>query len=118
MSAAKPWITICHHTDLVHQSGVCALLTDAHSTQEKQIALFHIAQDQVYAIENWDPIGEANVLSRGLVGEQQGEFFVASPLFKHRFSLTSGRCLDDVSLQVSRYTTRMNDGFVQVQASA
>jgi nitrite reductase (NADH) small subunit len=117
MTTNLPWRTLCHQSDLVPQSGVCALLTDEHGVQQQQIALFQLSQNQVYAIENWDPIGQANVLSRGLLGDLQGELFVASPLFKHRFSLLNGRCLDDQAHQISHYATRIVDGLVQIQAN-
>jgi nitrite reductase (NADH) large subunit len=35
----------------------------------------------------------AHVLSRGIVGELRGERVVASPLYKHHYSLATGRCL-------------------------
>ena len=42
---------------------------------------------QVYALDNFDPHSGANVLSRGIVGDLSGELVVASPVYKHHFSL-------------------------------
>ena len=63
---------ICTRDDLVPGSGVCALV------EGEQVALFYLPaeQQQVYALSNRDPIGDANVLSRGVVGDIAG--FVAS----------------------------------------
>ena len=65
-------------------------------------------------IDNYDPIGGANVLSRGIVGDINGELVVASPLYKQHFSLLSGRCLEDDSVQVSVYQARLEGDAVIV----
>jgi len=109
MTTNKNWQTICHRDDLVKHSGVCALLED-----EQQIAIFKTSEDQALTINNWDPAGNANVLYRGIVGDENGEFYVASPLYKERFSLTTGRCLDNDELSVDSYETRIIDNNVQV----
>ncbi len=109
MSSSKGWQTICHKDDLVKHSGICALLED-----EQQIAIFKINDSEVYSIGNWDPAGKANVLYRGIIGDSNGDFFVASPLYKQRFILNSGKCLDDEALAVNSYDTRIHQEQVQV----
>ncbi len=97
MSAEK----ICMVSDLVANSGVCALIDTSQG--EQQVALFYLpeTEQKVFAVGNWDPLGEANVMSRGLVGNIGDEFVVASPLYKQHFNLVSGKCLEeDVSLPV------------------
>jgi nitrite reductase (NADH) small subunit len=108
-SQQEHWQTICHQDDLVNHSGVCALLAN-----EQQVAIFKINDKEVYTISNWDPAGNANVLYRGIIGDNNGEFFVASPLYKQRFLLNSGKCLDDESLAVNNYNTRIHEEQVQV----
>ncbi|WNC72840.1 nitrite reductase small subunit NirD [Thalassotalea psychrophila] len=103
------WHTLCQKDDLVKHSGVCALLDN-----EQQVAIFLIDNDKAFTISNWDPAGNANVLYRGLIGDEEGEIFVASPLYKERFVLSDGRCLDDESLSVTSYATRIEQGQVQV----
>lgn len=107
--SSNSWQTICHQDDLVKHSGICALLAN-----EQQIAIFKINDDEIYTISNWDPAGNANVLYRGIIGDNEGEFFVASPLYKQRFLLDTGKCLDDESLTVNRFDTRIFDEQVQV----
>ena len=84
-------VTICEQKDLVANSGVCAMVDG------QQIALFYLPEEtpQIYAIGNWDPIGKANVLSRGMVGDINERLVVASPLYKQHFDLQTGECLED-----------------------
>jgi nitrite reductase (NADH) small subunit len=90
MQAQANWYTVCKLSDLVAGSGVCALVNG------QQVAIFYLPKEQptIYALDNFDPIGGANVLSRGIVGDIKGELVVASPLYKEHFSLRSGRCLE------------------------
>ncbi len=89
-------ITLCRQADLIANSGVCAELNG------EQIALFYLPDEtpQIYAIGNRDPIGGANVLSRGIVGDLDGRLVVASPLYKQHFDLVTGECLEDTAISV------------------
>ena len=114
MTNSVSWITICQESDLVANSGVCALIN------EQQIALFKIKQadqEQVFAISNWDPIGEANVLYRGLLCSVGETIAVASPLYKQRYCLSSGTCLDSAEAKVQVYPVRIEQHAVQLQVS-
>lgn len=96
---------VCSRNDLVENSGVCALVNG------EQIAIFYLpkSDQQVFAISNWDPIGKANVLSRGIVGDLEGKFVVASPLYKQHFDLTTGECLEDETASVKTYPISLED---------
>ena len=83
------WAPICELTDLLPNIGVCVLVNG------RQIAIFRIGE-ALYALDNFDPASGANVLSRGIVGDLKGECVVASPLYKHHYSLVTGRCLEDL----------------------
>ena len=87
--------TICAGSDLVQNSGVCALL--AINGQEHQIALFYLpdTEQKIFGLGNWDPLGKANVMSRGIIGNIGDELVVASPLYKQHFSLVTGECLEE-----------------------
>lgn len=89
-------LTLCTVDDLIPGSGVCALVGDT------QIAIFYLPEEtpQVYAIGNYDPIGKANVLSRGIVGDIDGKLVVASPLYKQHFVLADGHCIEDADINV------------------
>jgi nitrite reductase (NADH) small subunit len=102
------WLTVCSVDDLQEQSGVCALVDG------QQVAIFYLAKT-VYAIGNYDPIGKANVLSRGIVGDLKGQTVVASPLYKQHFNLQTGACLEDESVSVPVYACRIDNDKVQIK---
>ncbi len=106
------WFGICSEEDLVDSTGICVLLG------ELQIAVFRVELSdgvRLYAIGNWDPIGKANVMSRGIVGSVGDEIVVASPLYKQRYSLRTGQCIDDPSVSVPVYPAQLKYGRVLVQ---
>ncbi|MDA7753236.1 MAG: nitrite reductase small subunit NirD [Porticoccaceae bacterium] len=94
---------ICEQKDLVANSGICAMVDG------QQIALFYLPKEtpQVYAIGNWDPIGKAHVLSRGMVGDINERLVVASPLYKQHFDLHTGECLEDSEYSVPVYRVEL-----------
>ena len=82
---------------------------------KQQIALFNSRRlNEVFAVSNFDPIGEANVLSRGIIGSIGDEVVVASPLYKQHFNLRTGECLEKPEHTISVYPVRVEDGLVQV----
>jgi len=106
---------ICSTADLVKNSGVCALLESGG--QEQQVALFYVpdTEQKVFAISNWDPLGNANVMSRGIVGSIGEELVVASPLYKQHFSLTTGKCLEE-DASVKTFDVSLEDDTVYIAA--
>lgn len=107
------WQDICAESDLVENSGICALVDG------KQIAVFYLPEETptVYALGNWDPIGEANVMSRGIVGDLNGQLVVASPLYKQHFDLTTGICLEQPDEVLPVYECRLEAGRLQIGLS-
>jgi len=109
MSTENKWIDVCSENDLQPDSGICALV------ENKQVAIFYMPKEAaVYAINNHDPFGKANVLSRGLIGDINGIPMVASPLYKQHFNLLTGECLEDASVSVEAYAIRIENGRVEV----
>lgn len=103
------WIDVCHLDDLQPDSGVCALV------KGKQVAIFYMPKEgAVFAIDNFDPFGRANVLSRGMIGDIGGMPMVASPLYKQHFNLQTGVCFEDETVKVAVYDVRMDNGRVIV----
>jgi nitrite reductase (NADH) large subunit len=82
-----------------------------------QLALFHVAaEDRWYATQNNCPHTGDMVLSRGLLGDQQGVTKVACPVHKKTFSLHSGECLSGEALPpLHRFPTRIVDGWVEIE---
>lgn len=99
---------LCSEADLIAGSGVCVIC------QGRQIALFYLPGEDpvIYGIDNRDPIGKANVLSRGIVGDINGELVVASPLYKQHFSLRDGHCLEKDEVEVETYDVALVNGRV------
>lgn len=102
------WVAVCKLTDIVPDTGVCALVGG------RQVAVFRLTDDTVHAIDNHDPFSRANVLSRGIVGDLKGELVVASPIYKQHFSLATGQCLEDAEVCVAVFSARVEGGTVLV----
>ncbi len=104
------WQPICAREDLVPGSGVCALVGG------EQVAVFYLPaeEQQVYALSNRDPIGDAHVLSRGMLGDIAGRLVVASPLYKQHFDLLTGVCLEQEEMRVEVYSVRLDGDTVLV----
>lgn len=105
------WTPVCTLEDILPQAGVCALVAG------RQVAVFRIG-DAVFAMDNIDPASGASVLSRGIVGDLEGERVVASPLYKHHYSLVTGRCLEDPDMSVEVHQVRVLDGRIWVSCDA
>jgi NAD(P)H-dependent nitrite reductase small subunit len=103
------WHDVCALDDILPDSGVCARVDG------RQVAVFR-AGGELYALDNLDPASNANVLARGLVGDLKGEPVVASPVYKHHYSLWTGRCLEDPQYAVATYPIRCCAGRVELRA--
>ena len=113
--------TICNLNDIIPETGVCALVDG------KQIAIFRTKHNHLFALDNYDPFSQANVLSRGLIGGttltndggiDEAVLYVASPIYKQRFNLATGQCLDDESVTLNTYQVALNEDDVVVQLEA
>lgn len=102
------WRRVCAISALPEQAGRSAWLDG------RSLALFRLGE-RVYALDDLDPLAGVAVLGCGLVGDAGGEPVVASPLYKQRYALMNGRCLDDPSLSVACWPVRLDGGEVWVQ---
>ena len=102
------WTEVCALDALVPGRGRAALV------EGKQVAVFRLADDSLFAIANFDPFSKANVLSRGIVGSKGDAVKVASPIFKQNFDLRTGQCLDDASVSVETFPVRVVAGRVEI----
>ena len=98
-------MVVCNTSDLIENSGICALVDD------QQVAIFYLprTEQKIFAVSNWDPIGKANVISRGIVGDIKGTVVVASPLYKHHFNLQTGACLEDATCKLDTFNIKIDD---------
>lgn len=107
------WQYICDVNDLVINSGVCALV------EEKQVAIFTVKMNgstTLYALSNFDPIGKANVMYRGLVGSLGGEPVVASPLYKEHYSLKTGVCKEQPDIHLTPFAIKQDGERVLIRS--
>ena len=111
----KPWHRICALDDIWPNTGAAALIG------ERQIAVFRYAPagnaERLFALGNYDPIGKAFVMSRGILGTaKDGTPKVASPLYKQCYDLATGQCLDDAAVKLPIFAVRIVDGQVEIAA--
>lgn len=113
-------ITVCKLNDIIPETGVCALVDG------KQVAIFCTKHTQLFALDNYDPFSQANVLSRGLIGGttvtneagvEEAVLYVASPIYKQRFNLVTGQCLDDDSVVLNTYQVELDGSDVVIKYS-
>src|SRR3954465_7555620 len=106
------WTPVCRVDVLTPDRGVAALVDG------RQIAVFRLSgvDDEVVAIGNIDPFSGAGVLSRGIVGSRGDVVTVASPVYKQRFDLRTGQCIDDPDVAVAVHPARIVEGWIEVTA--
>jgi nitrite reductase (NADH) small subunit len=103
------WVRVCDKS-VLPDTGLCALVG------REQVAIFRDRiSDNIYAISNFDPIGEANVLSRGLIGSIDEELVVSSPLYKQHFDLKTGECLEQPGLRLKTYAVSILKGQIHIR---
>lgn len=113
MLPEQNWVEVCDLNDITPNTGVGALI------EGQAIALFRVGTEKrVYALSNKDPFSQANVMSRGIIGDLQGERVIASPIYKQHFSLATGRCLEDKDQKLLVFPTKIQDGRVWVSPTA
>lgn len=104
------WVKVCQLNDITPKTGVCALVNG------EQVAIFRPRFDeQLFAISNMDPFAQSNVLSRGLICEYDGELWVASPLKKQRFNLSTGLCMEDETMSIDTYEVRVKGTDIEIR---
>ena len=103
---------MCALDALTPDRGVAALVDG------EPVAVFRLsgANDDVVAIGNIDPFSGASVLSRGIVGSRGDVVTVASPVYKQRFDLRTGSCIEDPAVSVPVFRVRVVNGVVEVGA--
>ncbi|MDF1822105.1 MAG: nitrite reductase small subunit NirD [Alcanivoracaceae bacterium] len=108
MSMEEEWVAVCPTTDILPWTGVAARIDG------QQVAIFRTADNEIFVIGNHDPFSGANVISRGIVGDIDGELVVASPVYKQHFRLRDGICIEDAQVSLGSWPVRIFDGIVVV----
>lgn len=112
------FVDICAFDHLVPELGVAALVDD------RQIAIFRLSDDTVFAVSNICPFSGAAVISRGITGSRGDVPTIASPLYKQVFSLVDGICLDPAGMparggdaDLTSYPTVVENGRILVDVA-
>ncbi|WP_411701402.1 nitrite reductase small subunit NirD [Conyzicola sp.] len=107
------WEKACPVDELEPSWGEALLL------RMRQIALFVISPQEIYAVDHRDPATDAFVMARGIVGSKavadEHRPTVASPLLKQVYDLGTGECFTDPTLFLQTYRTRVVGGFIEVE---
>ena len=94
MGRSPRWVRVGSVSDFPENGGRAIKHGDA------EVAVFRFdSRGEWYACQNTCPHKHEAVLSRGILGDQQGIPKVACPLHKKTFSLESGECLSGESYQ-------------------
>lgn len=108
-TALAEWRRVCAIDDLELSWGEVALL------RARQIAVFRIGAEEVYAVDHRDPHTAAPVMARGIVGSRGERPTIASPLYKQVYDLGTGECFTDPNLFLQTFRTRIVGGFVEIE---
>ncbi len=105
----KVWFKAARVQDFPENGGACVKYKDL------QVAVFNFSRrNEWYACQNLCPHKMQMVLSRGMIGSQQGEPKVACPFHKKTFSLKTGECLNAEECNITVYPIRIENGYVHI----
>lgn len=105
----KVWFQAARVNDFPENGGACVRYGDM------QVAVFNFTRrKEWYACQNLCPHKMQMILSRGVIGSQDGEPKVACPFHKRTFSLTSGQCLNAEGDSIAVFPVRIEDGYVYI----
>jgi|ERR1017187_1846695 nitrite reductase (NADH) small subunit len=106
----ESWYKVGKVEDIPENGGACIKYKDT------QIAVFnYTVRKEFYATQNECPHRQEMALSRGMIGDKNGEPKVACPFHKRNFSLQSGKCLSGDDYIIKTYPVKVEDGIVFVK---
>lgn len=103
------WIKAAKVDDFPQNGGACVKFNDT------QIAVFNFTlKNEWYACQNLCPHKLQMAISRGLIGDKNGEPKVACPFHKKSFSLKTGENMNGEEYCLDTYPVKVEDGYVYV----
>jgi len=106
------WHAVCEVDELEPAWG------EAVVVEGRQIALVLVEPGELYAVDHRDPVTNSFVMARGIVGSRGDRATIASPLLKQVYDLQTGACLDDPTLALATYRTRVVGGMIEIEVAA
>ncbi|TPN82198.1 nitrite reductase small subunit NirD [Aquimarina algicola] len=105
----KVWFKAASVDDFPVNGGACI------KYKEKQIAVFNFSRrNKWYACQNVCPHKMEMVLSRGMIGDQNGIPKVACPMHKKTFSLENGENLNGDLPPIATYPVKIKNNNVYI----
>ncbi len=105
----KLWFEVAKVSDFPKNGGACI------KYKEKQIAVYNFERkNQWFACQNVCPHKMEMVLSRGMIGDQNGTPKVACPLHKKTFSLENGENLNGDLPPIATYPVKIENDRVYI----
>ena len=109
-------------TEWINVGAIDKFATDLGScvkVKGLQIAVFNVAAtNEWYAVQNLCPHDKRMVLSRGIVGDKEGEPKVACPLHKNAFSLKDGKHISEGDIDdLTTYPVKVENGEVFLEVA-
>ena len=101
------WFRACSVLDVPEDGGACVQYRD------EQIALFNFtSRGEWYATQNMCPHRMQMALSRGMIGDANGEPKVACPFHKKTYSLKTGCNINGEDYSIKTYPVKVADDVV------
>ncbi len=105
----KVWYKAAAVDEFPANGGACIKYRD------KQVAIFNFTRKNAwYACQNACPHKMEMVLSRGMIGDNEGIPKVACPMHKKNFSLETGENINGDLEAIQVYPVKIDNGFVYV----
>jgi nitrite reductase (NADH) small subunit len=106
------WRSVCAVSRLTVGRGISVLVDDV------PVAVFLLADGSLHALSGTDPFSGATIMSRGLVGSIHGRAVVVSPMYKQRFDIETGVCLEDPAVVLHVFSARVaSNGVIEVSVT-
>ncbi len=103
------WIKACYIEDVPGDGGACIQF------QNEQIAVFQFAsRGEWYATQNLCPHKMQMALSRGMIGDKNGEPKVVCPFHKRTFSLITGCNLNGEDYAIKTYQVKVENNIIYI----
>lgn len=103
------WIKVCYIDQVPEDGGACIYY------EGEQIALFHFAsRGEWFATQNMCPHKMQMALSRGMIGDKNGEPKVICPFHKKTYSLVTGKNLDGENYEIKVFPVKIENNTVYI----
>lgn len=102
------WTDVCDARELIKGSGVAVRMGEA------AVAVFLDPGGELHALAHEDPASSAEVIAWGILGELDGEWYVSSPLYKQKYRLRDGACIEGDAPDLEHWPARISEGRVEI----